>query len=139
MTQPELILKLIEQLMAEKEKNIKLQSQLEEYKKQTESLKSQLEKEKEILKVQALNEGKPAAVVEKMVEGRIKKYYKDVVLMEQEYVRDPSKTISQLISDAVNKIGEKISIRRFVRYQMGEGLEKRKDDFAAEVMAAVNK
>ena len=92
-----------------------------------------LEKEKEILKVQALNEGKPAAVVEKMVEGRIKKYYKDVVLMEQEYVRDPSKTISQLISDAVNKIGEKISIRRFVRYQMGEGLEKRKDDFVEEV------
>ena len=93
----------------------------------------ELEKEKEILKVQALNEGKPAAVVEKMVEGRIKKYYKDVVLMEQEYVRDPSKTISQLISDAVNKIGEKISIRRFVRYQMGEGLEKRKDDFVEEV------
>lgn len=94
---------------------------------------AELEKEKEILKAQALNEGKPAAVVDKMVEGRIKKYYKDVVLMEQEYVRDPSKTISQLISDAVNKIGEKISIRRFVRYQMGEGLEKREDDFVEEV------
>ena len=94
---------------------------------------SELEKEKEILKAQALNEGKPAAVVEKMVEGRIKKFYKDVVLTEQEYVKDPSKTISQLVSDAVNKIGEKISIRRFVRFQMGEGLEKRKDDFVEEV------
>ncbi len=94
---------------------------------------SVLEKEKEILKAQALNEGKPAQVVEKMVEGRIKKFYKEVVLMEQEYVKDPDKTISNLISDAVNKIGEKISIRRFVRYQMGEGLEKRKDDFVEEV------
>ena len=94
---------------------------------------SVLENEKEILRAQALNEGKPAAVVDKMVEGRIKKFYKDVVLLEQEYVKDPSKTISNLISDAVNKIGEKISIRRFVRYQMGEGLEKRKDDFVEEV------
>ena len=94
---------------------------------------TELEKEKEILKAQALNEGKPAQVVEKMVEGRIKKYYKEVCLLEQEYVKDPSKTISQLVSDAVNKIGEKISIRRFIRFQMGEGLEKRKDDFVEEV------
>jgi len=94
---------------------------------------AELEKEKEILKAQALNEGKPAAVVDKMVEGRIKKFYKEVVLNEQEFVKDPSKTIANLVSDAVNKIGEKISIRRFVRYQMGEGLEKRKDDFAEEV------
>jgi len=94
---------------------------------------TELEKEKEILKAQALNEGKPAAVVDKMVEGRIKKFYKEVCLLEQEFVKDPSKTISQLIGDATNKIGEKISIRRFVRFQMGEGLEKRKDDFAEEV------
>lgn len=94
---------------------------------------TELEKEKEILKAQALNEGKPAAVVDKMVEGRIKKFYKEVCLLEQEYVKDPSKTISQLIADATNKIGEKISIRRFVRFQMGEGLEKRKDDFVEEV------
>jgi elongation factor Ts len=91
---------------------------------------TELEKEKEILKAQALNEGKPAAVVDKMVVGRIKKFYKEVCLLEQEFVKDPSKTISQLIGDATNKIGEKISIRRFVRFQMGEGLEKRKDDFA---------
>ena len=94
---------------------------------------TELEKEKEILKAQALNEGKPAAVVDKMVEGRIKKFYKEVCLLEQEYVKDPSRTISQLIADATNKIGEKISIRRFVRFQMGEGLEKRKDDFVEEV------
>ena len=94
---------------------------------------SVLEKEKEILKVQALNEGKPAAVVDKMVEGRIKKFYKEVCLMEQEFVKDPSKTITTLVHEAINKIGEKISIRRFVRYQMGEGLEKRKDDFVEEV------
>ena len=94
---------------------------------------TELEKEKEILKAQALNEGKPAQVVEKMVQGRIKKYYKEVCLLEQEYDKDPSKTVAQLVSDAVNKIGEKISIRRFVRFQMGEGLEKRKDDFVEEV------
>lgn len=94
---------------------------------------SVLEKEKEILKAQALNEGKPAAVVDKMVEGRIKKFYKEVCLMEQEFVKDPSKTITTLVNEAINKIGEKISIRRFVRYQMGEGLEKRKDDFVEEV------
>ena len=94
---------------------------------------TELDKEKEILRAQALNEGKPEAVVDRMVEGRIKKYYKEVCLLEQEFVKDPSKTISQLVSDATIKIGEKISVRRFVRYQMGEGLEKRKDDFAEEV------
>ena len=92
-----------------------------------------LESEKEILKAQALNEGKPAAVVEKMVEGRIKKYYKDVCLMDQEFVKDSSKTISEIINEAILAIGEKISIRRFVRYEMGEGLEKRVDNLAEEV------
>ncbi len=93
-----------------------------------------LEKEKEILTAQALNEGKPAAVVEKMVQGRIKKYYQDVCLMEQAFVKDPSKTITDLITEATLKIGEKITIRRFVRYEMGEGLQKREDNFAEEVM-----
>ena len=94
---------------------------------------TELDKEREILRAQALNEGKPEAVVDRMVEGRIKKYYKEVCLLEQEFVKDPSKTISQLVSDATIKIGEKISVRRFARFQMGEGLEKRKDDFAEEV------
>ena len=82
-----------------------------------------------------MNEGKPEAVIEKMVEGRIKKYYKEVVLMEQAFVKDADKTISQLLNETVLKTGEKITIRRFTRYEMGEGLEKRNDDFAAEVMA----
>ena len=93
-----------------------------------------VEKEKEILTAQALNEGKPAAVVEKMVQGRIKKYYQDVCLMEQAFVKDPSKTITDLITEATLKIGEKITIRRFVRYEMGEGLQKREDNFVEEVM-----
>lgn len=92
-----------------------------------------LNAEKEILKTQALNEGKAVAVIEKMVEGRIKKYYKDVCLMSQDFIKDSSKTISQVINEAVLTIGEKISIRRFVRYEMGEGLEKRNDNLAEEV------
>ena len=99
----------------------------------------ELDKEKEILRVQAINEGKPAAVVDKMVEGRVKKYYKDVCLMDQEFVKDPSKTITTLINEAVLAIGEKITIRRFVRYDMGEGLEKRHDNLAEEVAKMMNK
>ena len=81
---------------------------------------------------------KPAAVIEKMVEGRIKKYFKEVCLMEQEFVKDPSKTITTLINETVAKIGEKISVRRFVRYEVGEGLEKRENNFAQEIMEQVN-
>ena len=92
-----------------------------------------LDSEKEILKAQALNEGKPEAVVEKMVEGRIKKYYKDVCLLDQDFVKDGSKTVSQVINEAILSIGEKISVRRFTRYEMGEGLEKRVDNLAEEV------
>lgn len=98
-----------------------------------------VEKEKEILVAQAQNEGKPKEIAEKMVQGRIKKYYKDVCLMEQEFVKDPSKTISDLITEATLKIGEKITIRRFIRYEMGEGLEKRQDNFAEEVMSQMGK
>jgi elongation factor Ts len=98
-----------------------------------------LEKEKEILRVQAQNEGKPAAVIEKMVEGRIKKYYQDFCLMNQSFIKDPSKTIEQIVNEAISTIGEKISIRRFVRYEMGEGIEKKKEDLAAEVEKQVAK
>ncbi len=92
-----------------------------------------LDEEKEILTAQARNEGKPEAVIEKMVEGRVKKYYKDVCLLDQEFVKDSSKTIAQIINEAILTIGEKISVRRFVRYEMGEGLEKRNDNLADEV------
>lgn len=92
-----------------------------------------LESEKEILRTQALNEGKPAQIVEKMVEGRIKKYYQDFCLMDQQFVKNPDLTIATLINEATLKIGEKISIRRFTRYEMGEGLEKKVDNLAEEV------
>lgn len=93
-----------------------------------------IEHEKEILTAQSLNEGKPEAIVAKMVEGRVSKFYKEICLLEQEYVKDPSKTITEVVNEAILTIGEKISIRRFTRYEMGEGLEKRNDDFVAEVM-----
>ncbi|MFC3746324.1 translation elongation factor Ts [Paenibacillus sp. GCM10012306] len=96
-----------------------------------------VEKEKEILKAQALNEGKPEKIVEKMVEGRISKFYEEYCLLEQTFVKDPDKTISQLLNEKVSTIGENISIRRFVRYELGEGLEKKVDNFVEEVMAQV--
>ena len=94
-----------------------------------------LNKEKEILRAQALNEGKPEKIVDRMVEGRIEKYYKEVCLMEQPFVKDPDKTIKDLVSDVTVSIGEKISIRRFTRYERGEGIEKRADNFAEEIAA----
>ncbi|AGA70012.1 translation elongation factor Ts (EF-Ts) [Desulfitobacterium dichloroeliminans LMG P-21439] len=98
-----------------------------------------IEHEKNILKAQALNEGKPEKIVEKMVEGRISKYYKEVCLLEQEFVKDPDKTINDLVLEKTAKIGERIVIRRFTRYEMGEGIEKRQEDFAAEVMKEMNR
>lgn len=103
---------------------------------------AELEKEKEILKAQALNEGKPASIVERMIEGRIKKYYEDVCLLNQPFVKDSGKTIKDVLTEATLKIGEKISVRRFVRYELGEGLEKRNENLAEEVakqVASVNK
>ena len=97
-----------------------------------------IESEKSIAKQQAINEGKKPEFADKIVEGRLNKFYKEVCLMEQEFVKDPSKTIADLITEATLKIGEKISIRRFTRYEMGEGLEKRNDNFADEVMSQMN-
>ncbi len=99
----------------------------------------EVEKEKEILTQQSLNEGKPANVVEKMVEGRIHKFYKEICLLEQEFVKDTSKTVKEVINEAVLAIGEKINVRRFVRYEMGEGLEKRQDNLAEEIAKMTNK
>lgn len=93
--------------------------------------------EREILKAQAMNEGKPENIAEKMVEGRIEKYYKENCLMEQVFVKDGDLTMTELIKANIAKIGENITIRRFARFNLGEGLEKKVDDFAAEVMAAV--
>lgn len=92
-----------------------------------------IEKEKEILRNQALNEGKPAQIVDKMVEGRIAKYYKEVCLLEQPFIKDPDKTIDDLLKEKIAKIGENLSIRRFSRFEVGEGIEKKQENFAEEV------
>lgn len=94
-----------------------------------------LEHEKEVLRQQALNEGKPEKIVEKMIVGRLEKFYKENCLLDQEFIKDGDKTITQVINENIAKIGEKIDIRRFTRYALGEGLQKRNDDFVSEVMA----
>jgi elongation factor Ts len=94
---------------------------------------AEIEHEKEILRAQALGEGKPEKIVEKMVEGRIQKYYKDVCLLDQPFIKDQDKAVKDILAAQVSKVGEKISIRRFVRYEMGEGIEKRQDNFVEEV------
>lgn len=94
---------------------------------------SLIAKEREILSVKAKETGKPEAVVAKMVDGQITKWMKEICLLDQAFVKDPDKTIEQVLQELVAKIGENIKIRRFVRFELGEGLEKKKDDFAAEV------
>lgn len=94
-----------------------------------------LQEERNIYRVQLLNEGKPEAMIDKIVDGKINKYYEEVVLMEQVYIKDPDgkKKVKDVLTELVAKIGEKLTIRRFTLMVMGEGLEKRNDDFAAEV------
>lgn len=98
-----------------------------------------LESEKAIYKAQAMNEGKPEAIAEKITLGRLDKFFKEVCLLEQPFVKDPDRTVEDVIKSAIAKIGENISVRRFVRFERGEGLEKRSNDFAAEVMSEINK
>ncbi|MES2642522.1 MAG: translation elongation factor Ts [Myxococcota bacterium] len=93
------------------------------------------EKEKAVQLEKTMAEGKPQAIAAKIVEGRMSKWYEDVCLLDQKYVKDDSKTIDQLVKETVSTIGENVKIRRFVRYVMGEGLEKKANDFAAEVAA----
>lgn len=88
---------------------------------------SVIEKEKEILRAQALNEGKPEKIVDKMVEGRIEKYFAEVCLLEQTFIREGDLTVKEYVQSKVATLGENISVRRFTRYQMGEGLEKREN------------
>jgi elongation factor Ts len=97
---------------------------------------TEIEHEKEILKAQAINEGKKPEIAEKMVAGRVQKYYKEVCLLEQEWVKDSSKTIAALVKEVGNKAGGTITVKQFVRYEKGEGIEKKSDDFAAEVAKA---
>jgi elongation factor Ts len=96
-----------------------------------------LEKEREIARAQAKNDpkmaGKPEQVIEKIVDGRINKYYEETVLNDQPFVKDPSKTVAELVTEKIAKTGERITVRRFTRYKMGEGLERRAEDFGSEV------
>ena len=98
-----------------------------------------IEKEREIARAQAKNDPKnatkPDQVVDKIVEGRLNKFYEEVVLLDQPFVKDPTKTVGELVTDKVAKTGEKITIRRFSRYKMGEGLQRRDEDFGGEVAA----
>jgi elongation factor Ts len=97
-----------------------------------------IENEKEILRAQAKNEGKPEKIIEKMVEGRIEKFYAESCLMEQAFIKDPDITVGQLVTEKIAKIGENISIRRFTRYERGEGIAKKEENFADEVAKQIN-
>src|SRR5215467_10206618 len=96
-----------------------------------------LEQEREIARAQARNDprnaNKPEQVIEKIVEGRLNKFYEEVVLLDQPFIKDPTRTVGELVTEKIAKTGEKISVRRFARYKMGEGLAKREDDFGGEV------
>jgi elongation factor Ts len=92
-----------------------------------------VEKERAIRREQAAQSGKPAAVVEKMLEGQIAKWMKEICLLDQPWVRDDKKTIRDLQQDIVARLGENIRVRRFVRFELGEGLEKKQENFAEEV------
>jgi len=92
-----------------------------------------IDREREVLLAKAKESGKPEPVVQKMVEGQITKWMKDICLLDQSFVKNPDKTIDQIQQELIAKIGENVKIRRFVRFELGEGLEKKKDDFAAEV------
>lgn len=94
-----------------------------------------LDKEREILRAQALNEGKPEKIVDRMVEGRVEKYYKEVCLLEQPFVKDGDKSISKLAAEVAKEIGANLKIVSFERFERGEGIEKRKDNFAEEIAA----
>lgn len=94
-------------------------------------------KEKEILTVQSMNEGKPAAIAEKMVAGRLKKFFKEICLVDQQFVKDPDKTIAQYTEETAKKLGGSIKIVEFVRYEKGDGLEKKEENFADEISKMV--
>ncbi len=96
-----------------------------------------LDTERRIAREQALEQGKPENVVDRIVEGKISKYYGEAVLLEQPFVKDPDKTIQQILHEKVAKIGENIQIRRFARFKLGEGIERKSEDFAAEVAAQI--
>ena len=94
-----------------------------------------MERERNVARQAAINDGKPEKILDRIVEGRIEKFYKEVCLLEQVYIKDNDKTVQQVITDKIATIGENISVRRFVRYQVGEGIEKKQSNLAEEVAA----
>jgi elongation factor Ts len=96
-----------------------------------------LEREKEIYRAKAKESGKPDNIIEKIIEGQINKFFAEVCLLEQPFIKDTDKTVQTYLNENIATIGENMSIRRFVRYALGEGLAKKETDFAAEVAAAV--
>jgi elongation factor Ts len=96
-----------------------------------------LEQERKIYHKQALESGKPENVLGQIVEGRLKKFYSEVCLMEQPYIREQKMSMEKLRQELVGKTGENIKVRRFIRYELGEGIEKKKNDLAAEVAATL--
>ncbi len=96
---------------------------------------AKVEAERGILREKAINDGKPEKIVDRIVDGQINKYYSENVLLEQKFVKDDKKTIEDVLKELIAKVGENVKIRRFVRYELGEGLEKKSEDFAAEVAA----
>jgi elongation factor Ts len=84
----------------------------------------EIEKEREIYRGQALESGKPEKVVEKIVEGKMERFYSEVCLLEQAFIKDPDRKVSDTINDAITRLGEKIEVRRFTRYHLGEGVQK---------------
>jgi elongation factor Ts len=95
-----------------------------------------IEKELEIARAQAREQKKPDAIVEKIATGKVDKFYREVCLMEQPFVKDDKKSIQDVVTEAVARIGENIQIRRFARFVLGEGLEKKQENLAAEVAKA---
>jgi elongation factor Ts len=95
-----------------------------------------LERERAIFREQAAASGKPPAVIERIVTGKLEKYYSEFVLLEQPFVKDPDQTVGQMIAERIGRIGENLQVRRFSRFKLGEGIEKRQDDFAGEVARA---
>lgn len=93
----------------------------------------EMDREKDVYRAQLKNEGKPDDIIEKILEGKMAKYYSEVCLLNQGFIKDDSKTIEQLLTEKTGEIGEKISVRRFARYELGEGIEKKVDNFVEEV------
>lgn len=98
---------------------------------------SAAEKEKSVLRAKAIEEGKKPEFLEKILDGQIKKWASEICLMDQKFVKNPDKTVGEMLTELVARIGENLVIRRFVRFELGEGIEKKKEDFAAEVAAAM--